>query len=352
MRFGLLIEGSARKGVTTRQIYDETVELIDAADRLGFDNFGCSEQHFWPTLGDLPSVATIPTPEIFYAYAARATKNLKIRTAIATLPVRPPLLIAEQVASLDLLSGGRMQFGTGRGNSIYASDAYGIPTAETYDRWQESLELIVGAWTSEDEFSWDGRFFTVPSLRFEPKPLQKPHPQLFYAALSPQSHVLAGELGQSLLTGTAGVTLEKLQMRIQMYRDAFRSAEKVIGKDPQESVSLTVLGHCTEDAATARREGEEAFVNYFLSATAVYSQTVHRLNSEVDFTRARGQYNYETMQETAMIVSGTPDTWTAKLTELADTGVDEVIVNFAGIEHSAALSAMELLSAEVMPKLR
>ncbi|HWK21089.1 MAG TPA: LLM class flavin-dependent oxidoreductase [Microbacteriaceae bacterium] len=352
MKFTLLIEGTARRGVSVHQLYNEAVELIDAAEELGFDAFGCSEQHFWPQVGDIPPIATIPTPELLYAYAARNTKRLTIRTAVSVLPLRPPLLVAEQVASLDILSGGRMQFGTGRGNSTTASDAYGIPTDETYERWEESIKLILEAWTTEGEFSWEGKYYSVPPLHFQPKPLQKPHPKLFYAALSPQSHQLAGDLGMSLLTGTAGVTLEKLSRRIEMYRQAFRNRSNTIGYTPEESVSLTVLANCTEDEATAKAQSEQAFIDYFTSATSVYSTTVHRLDSHVDFSKIREQYTYDRMRETVMVIAGTPDTWTQQLGRLVDVGVDEVTVNFGAMEHQDTLSAMALLSSEVMPKFR
>lgn len=351
MKFAMLNEGSRRQGVDIPEIYREVIETIDAAEANGFDAFGCSEQHRWPDLEGLPAVATIPTPEIFYAIAAQRTKRIAIRTAIATLPLRHPLLVAEQIGTLDIVSGGRMQFGTGRGNSYLAADAFGIPVAETYDRWEESLRIIVGAWTSGEEFGYDGKFFKIPPQPFNQQPLQRPHPPLFYAALSPQSHELAGRLGLGLFTGTAGITLEKVAQRIKLYRDAMATAEP-ISPVKNEYVSLTVLGHCAEDNDQAQREGEQAFINYFTAATIVYSETVHRVNSSVDFGKISSKYTFRQMQDTAMIICGDPDTWNAKLAELAELGIDEVTINFAGVGHEHVLSAMKLLGEQVFPNFR
>jgi alkanesulfonate monooxygenase SsuD/methylene tetrahydromethanopterin reductase-like flavin-dependent oxidoreductase (luciferase family) len=351
VKFALLNEGSARVGIDRPTIYREVIETIDAAEAAGFDVFGCSEQHFWPDFDGLPAVATIPTPEIFYAIASQRTQRIGIRTAIATLPLRHPLLTAEQIATLDIVLNGRMQLGTGRGNSYLAADAFGIPMAETYERWEESLRIIIAAWASESDFGWDGKYFTIPPRPFPLKPLQKPHPPVLYAALSPQSHELAGRLGLGLLTGTAGITLEKVAKRIDLYRSTIKDA-KPITAEPYEYVSLTVLGHCHEDSATARKEAEQAFINYYTAATLVYSQTVHRLDSTVNFTDIQGKYNFEAMTDTAMIICGDPDTWTAKLGELRDLGIDELTINFAGVEHDAVIKAIDLLGREVLPRFQ
>lgn len=351
MKFAMLNEGSRRPGIDVPTIYREVVETIDAAEEFGFDSFGCSEQHRWPDLDGLPAVATIPTPEIFYAIASARTKRLKIRTAIATLPLRHPLLVAEQIGTLDIVTGGRMEFGTGRGNSYLAADAFGVPMEETYERWEESLRIIIGAWTSDEEFGWEGKYFKIPPRPFNQKPLQDPHPPAFYAALSPQSHELAGRLGLGLFTGTAGITLEKVEQRIRLYRDAMADADPISPRK-NEYVSLTVLGHCAEDDGTAREQGERPFIDYFTAATIVYSETVHRLDSTVNFSDISSKYTFEKMAETAMIVCGTPDVWNAKLKELQQLGVDEVTINFAGVDHDAVIKAMKLLGEDVFPNFR
>jgi alkanesulfonate monooxygenase SsuD/methylene tetrahydromethanopterin reductase-like flavin-dependent oxidoreductase (luciferase family) len=349
VRFGILHEASARPGDLISGLYEETLELIDAAESAGFDFFGCSEQHFWPTIDGVPPIATIASPEIFYAMGIARTERIKFRTAVATLAYHHPLILASRIATLDIVSGGRMEFGTGRGNSALAADAFGIPVDEMYDRWQESLEIIFGAWASEGEFSWNGRFFQIPPREIAIKPLQKPHPLTYYAAFSPQSHQLAGELGLGLMTSTAGVTLDKIVERIALYRTASRDGKAVGGGQSNDRVSLTLLGHCAPTAAQACDEGAQPFIDYFVSATAVYQEMVGRLRPNVDFSRLRDKYTYDTMSATGMIISGDPDHWIEKALALEAIGVDDLAVNFVAIEHKAALAAIDLLGREVLP---
>ena len=182
MRFGILHEASARPGDTLSGLYEETLELIDAAESAGFDFFGCSSSTSGRRSTACRRSRAIATPEIFYAMGIARTERIKFRTAVATLAHHHRLVLASRIATLDIVSGGRMEFGTGRGNSALAADAFGIPVEEMYDRWQESLEIILAAWASEEEFSWHGKFFDIPSRHISIKPVQKPHPLTYYAA--------------------------------------------------------------------------------------------------------------------------------------------------------------------------
>lgn len=347
MRFGILCEGTARPGDTLPTLYREALELVDAAEDHGFDYFGCSEQHFWPPIDGIPPIATIPTPEIIYALGVGRTKRLRFRTAVATLAYHHPLILATRIAMLDIISGGRMEFGTGRGNSTLAADAFGIPVDEMYDRWEESLDVILSAWRSTGEFSWDGRYFQIPPRPIDIKPLQQPHPATFYAAFSPQSHEKAGALGLGLMTATAGVTLDKVVERVGLYRKALETA-KPIGNNVNNTVCLTLLGHCAQTEELARQQGTQPFIDYYVSATAVYQEMVGRMRPDVDFSKLRDRYTFDHMTDTGMIIAGTPDTWCEKLTQLESMGFDEVWINFVGIDQEHVLSAIELLGREVL----
>jgi alkanesulfonate monooxygenase SsuD/methylene tetrahydromethanopterin reductase-like flavin-dependent oxidoreductase (luciferase family) len=350
VRIGILHEATARPGDTLTDLYRETLELIDAAEVAGIDFFGCSEQHFWPEIDGIPPIATISSPEVLYAMGIARTSRLVFRTAVSTLAYHHPLVMASRIATLDIVSGGRMEFGTGRGNSTLAADAFGIEVDEMYDRWHECISVIIGAWESQGAFEWNGRYFRIPPREITVKPLQKPYPPTYYAAFSPQSHERAGELGLGLMTSTAGVTIDKVAGRIELYRKALASATP-IGSQVNDRVSLTLLGHCTPTAAQAREEGEQPFIDYFVSATAVYREMVGRVRPEVDFSGLRGQYTYDAMTATGMILSGDPDHWLNSLADLERMGVDDLAVNFVGIDHAAALKAIDLIGREVIPNL-
>lgn len=349
MKFGILEEANGAHGLSASEIYSNVLKALETAERCGFDRFGMSEQHFWPPLGDIPRLCSMTSPELFYGIAAVNTERIGLRTAITVLPYHHPLMVAERIATLDVISGGRMEFGSGRGNSYMAADALGVKIEESHERWEESLKIIVAAWLADGEFEYEGKYFKIPPRIVYPKPAQKPHPKLFYSALSPQSHELAGRLGLGLMTATAGITLEKLQKRIDLYRSAMKDAEP-LGGVTNEFVSLTVLGHCTETEAEAREQAEQAFIDYFTGATLIYQETVTRVNPDVNFDHIKSRYTYDAMQDSCMVISGTPDRWIETITRLQQSGVDEVSINFAGIEPTAARKAMELLGSEVLPK--
>lgn len=351
MKIGMLDEASIRPGSSLHERYREVLEHIVAAERAGFHVFGMAEQHFIPDIGGLKPGAAAGAPEVFYGWAAGRTERIRIRSAIAVLPLHHPLSTAERYATVDILTGGRFEFGTGRGNNHVAAAAFQIPLAETSDRWAEALRLIVGAWSSGDEFEFDGRFFQVPPRAFRPKPLQEPHPPLLYAALSPDAHRVAGHLGLGLITSTFGIPLKTTAERIAMYREALHTAEPV-GSVVNDYVSLNVLGHCAPSQAQAKREAAEPLLHYCLHSSAMYEQTIARTNPDIDFSGVRDRFNYEDMRASTIIISGEPEEWVERLLALEeDLGVDEVTVNFAAIDHDAVMRAIDLFGERVIPNV-
>jgi alkanesulfonate monooxygenase SsuD/methylene tetrahydromethanopterin reductase-like flavin-dependent oxidoreductase (luciferase family) len=348
MRIGILCEATARPGDDLAALYEEVLELIEAAEVAGFDFFGCSEQHFWPTVDNIPPIATIAAPEVFYAMGIARTQRIGFRSSVATLSYHHPLILASRMATLDIVSGGRFEFGTGRGNSTLAADAFGIPVEEMHARWRESLEIILAAWTSGEEFSWDGIHYQIPSRPISIRPLQKPFPPVYYAAFSPDSFALAGEMGLGLMTATAGVTFEKLQGRVRIYREAIEAA-KHAGTHTREAVSLTFLGHCAPSTDEAVAGSVDAFQEYLISATAVYQEMVGRLRPDVDFRNLRDRYTFDFMNDNLMIVCGDPQDWIERLNVFADAGIEEFVVNFVGVPREAILRAVKLLGEEVLP---
>jgi alkanesulfonate monooxygenase SsuD/methylene tetrahydromethanopterin reductase-like flavin-dependent oxidoreductase (luciferase family) len=348
VRVGILCEATARPGDELPGLYHEVMELIEAAEVAGFDFFGCSEQHFWPTVDSIPPIAMIAAPEIFYAMGIARTSRIGFRSSVATLSYHHPLILASRMATLDVVSGGRFEFGTGRGNSTLAADAFGIPVEEMHARWRESLEIILAAWTSGEEFSWSSPRYQIPPRNISIRPVQQPYPPIYYAAFSPDSFRLAGEMGLGLMTATAGVTFDKLQQRIAIYREAIEAAGAA-GTRTREAVSLTFLGHCALTTEEAVTESVEAFQQYLISATAVYQEMVGRLRPDVDFRNLRDRYTFDFMNDKLMIVCGDPAGWLERLRVFADAGIEEFVINFVGVPHAAILRAIKLLGEEVLP---
>src|SRR6185369_7514372 len=138
-----------------------------------------------------------------------------------------PIRVAERVAALDLVSNGRVEFGTGR-SSQFEQAGFEIETELSRDMWQESLEIIPRMWT-EETFEYKGRFVDIPPRSIHPKPLQKPHPPIWMAATSPASWEIAGRNGIGILGLTIFVSVPQLADRVRAYRSALRAA-KPVGK--------------------------------------------------------------------------------------------------------------------------
>ena len=191
MRFGLFIMG------TRRGSYQAVLEQVCQAEQLGFDTVILAERHFQHA--DL----LFPSPLSFGAAIAARTSRIRIATAARILPLAHPIHIAEDAATLDVISNGRLEFGVARASlDEQAHDAFRSPLDESRQRFEEALEIILRAWTHES-VSYDGKCYQIPQVSVSPKPLQKPHPPVYVVAVSPQTVAFAGRSGHCVyLPGT------------------------------------------------------------------------------------------------------------------------------------------------------
>ena len=182
MQFGLF--GGARTkrsvGLEDSQGYESFIDYVMEADRLGFRQLFLVEHHFTGQ-GQVSASMTL------LAYLAARTKTIRLGTAVVVLPWHNPALIAEQAATLDLLTGGRFDFGVGKGYRQAEFDGFCIPIEEATERFDEAMEIIRKAWTSEGRFTHHGKRWHYDNIVVEPEPLQRPHPPLWMAAGSPDS---------------------------------------------------------------------------------------------------------------------------------------------------------------------
>jgi alkanesulfonate monooxygenase SsuD/methylene tetrahydromethanopterin reductase-like flavin-dependent oxidoreductase (luciferase family) len=185
MRFGLFFQAPEAPGHTHAGRYAEMFDLIAFADELGFDVAWLAELHFGGAFSLLSNpLMTVPL------IAAR-TQRIRIGTAMTLLPLHHPLTLAEQAATADVLSGGRLEFGVGRGSIPTQFHGFGIPVAENRARFDEALEIIRLAWTRE-RFSYRGTFYQVENLEVVPRPLQRPHPPIRLRFTRPRASLTSG----------------------------------------------------------------------------------------------------------------------------------------------------------------
>jgi alkanesulfonate monooxygenase SsuD/methylene tetrahydromethanopterin reductase-like flavin-dependent oxidoreductase (luciferase family) len=149
-----------------RAYYQDTLDLMITAETLGFDSVWVGEEHFY-------SFGICPSPQLFLTALARETTRLRLGTAVSLLPFENPLRKAEDFAMLDLLSGGRLDFGVGRGGIPKHFDGFRVSMRESRARYEEALEIIERAWTQE-QFSYAGKFWQIPELSLSPSPYKSP----------------------------------------------------------------------------------------------------------------------------------------------------------------------------------
>src|SRR6266571_8785035 len=192
MRFSIQNLLSLRDGQSHAHVYANTLDECRFAEELGFHTVWLAEHHF-SVYGIAPSLPVLA------AAVARETRRVRIGTAVVIAPFAHPVRIAEEWAMVDILSNGRLEFGLGRGYQPKEFRGLGISMDKTREKFDESYEIIRRAWTRE-RMSFDGEFFKVPEVRVLPKPVQKPHPPLWTAAVSPDTYKLAARSGLRILT--------------------------------------------------------------------------------------------------------------------------------------------------------
>lgn len=216
MHFGIFLE-ERRRGTTEAEAFQETHDLVDAAEAWGLDGVWLGEIHFNPTR----SVQSAPMA--LASFIAARTRRLRIGMAVLVLPLGHPLRTAEEVATLDQLSGGRFDCGIGRSGSPRAYDALGIPYAESQERFHEAVEVMKLAWAGEP-FSYQGKHYRFDRVVVGPRPVQRPHPPLRMAANSDDTFPLAGRLGLPLFVGVRDVDIPELRGLLEAYRAGWREA--------------------------------------------------------------------------------------------------------------------------------
>src|SRR5262245_22148189 len=179
INFGTFLLMQSPSARSSQEIYARGLEIAQAAETLGFDNVWLAEHHF-STYGYLSRPAQLAT------YIAARTTRIRVGTAVIVVPLHHPLVIAEEIATLDLLAGGRVDVGLGRGYQPYEFERLGLDLESGWARWDEAIDIILKAFTGQPS-SYDGKLFKIPGTFVFPQPLQQPHPPIWITAQSPES---------------------------------------------------------------------------------------------------------------------------------------------------------------------
>lgn len=324
MKFGMFVIGDFHweANQTLRDYYDHVLEQVRWAEDLGYESFWFGEHHF-----DFCGV--IPSPPVFMSVAATQTSRIRLGVAVALLPYRNPILTAEEYAMVDVLSGGRLDFGVGRGTPPELK-GFGVKE-DNRDLLVESLDVLTMAWR-DAKVSFQGKYHRIDELPINVQPVQKPTPPIYLAALSEASYRLAGERGYPILgiPYASCRTLDDVAEKNSLYKETLRQA----GRDPEKfEIVQCFHGHVAEREAAAHDNAKRGMLPYLAARMSV---------------RPR---NYDELYRDRMIMVGTPEHCARHIEEIRQTGTNYIIfmMNYATLEQEKILRSMELMAKEVLP---
>jgi alkanesulfonate monooxygenase SsuD/methylene tetrahydromethanopterin reductase-like flavin-dependent oxidoreductase (luciferase family) len=347
MKVGLLQEGEVMPGVSYAQRYEEMISEVALADKLGFSTWGTSEQHFSPPR------FTVSAPEVLYAAVARHTKNIKLRIMCSVLlKWNHPILVAERLATLDIVSNGRAELGTARSNNLTTLEAFGVDPTETAAQWADSLEVLVKALTQET-LEHDGPVWKIPPRKIVPTCVQTPHPPISVAASSIKSHIVAGERGLGAICFENYFGFDYLQQCIDGFREAVKLGTSMVPKRNDTMGLYVATAFCAETRKEAVKIARDIALGYFKFILDLYVPLSKKGSYEYLDKMERliaNETNIDfLLTETPSVMIGTPDDFIKRLRQLEEMGVDEVLLRVDGVRHADIKRSLELIGTEVIP---
>ncbi|MGE0699813.1 MAG: LLM class flavin-dependent oxidoreductase [Hyphomicrobiaceae bacterium] len=346
---GIFEEFWRRAGQSEAQSFREAFAQLDMAEQSGIDVAWLAELHINPKRSVLAAPLNVAS-----AFAARSSR-IRIGIAVQVLPLCHPLRLAEEVATVDQISNGRLIFGVGRSGFARTYEAYGIPYAESRERFAEVLAILEKA-LSEERFSYEGQFHSFRNVQLVPKPVQRPHPEIRIAASAYDTYPQIGAQGYPILIAVRQGKVEELAPHIAAYREAYARS----GKPGRGSIYLRIPVYVGATAAEARAEPEQSIMGFYRELGAQIAATANVAGvraSENRGGRAEALLNvsYEETLEQKVVV-GTAGEVAARLLELKQTlGIDGILAepNCGGlIPHDKVMASLRRLGEDVGPKLR
>jgi alkanesulfonate monooxygenase SsuD/methylene tetrahydromethanopterin reductase-like flavin-dependent oxidoreductase (luciferase family) len=353
MKVGIALNMLTKEGHSDASVLTEHMGLGDLAEPLGFDSLFALEHHF-------TGYAMSPSPTQLLSYYAGRTKRIILGTAVIVLPWHDPVRVAEEIALLDILSGGRCLFGFGRGAASVEYAGFRIPMDEARPRFVEAAKIVVKALTHE-VFDWDGEFFKIPTTSIRPRPISHPERRFYASSVSPESAEIMAKLGFGVLVIMQN-EWPKAAADIERYRDLAIS----VGHTPRPPIILTNIS-----VAESRDEAQDRAVKYL--SRKFDSIDNHYHFSDGHLASVKGYEFYGNMAKTyakmkdegyrrkatefyvKIQVVGTPVDCIEKIAELQRlTGLDHLVTEFAfgGMPHEEAEMNMRLFADRVMPVLQ
>lgn len=311
------------------------------ADELGFEAIWIAEHRY-------PGYGFSSTPVVAQAIAS-ATKQIKIGTAVALLSQRHPILTAEDWAAVDLLSGGRLRFGIGRGIYAYDFEVMGIPSGESRERFEEAWDVIRKLW-SQEEASHRGKHWQFDRHRLGPRPLQQPLPPVYVGCVaSPESYTWAGENGFNVIVAPFLLDSTSRQAEyLKLYRDTLEKS----GRDPAQHQVIANYHLAMFPAGSDTSTADQYFYNYLKFLHASNTATALDAKGYSHYKPGEGLYDDIKEMRRSRTVIGTTQECVDRIGELAEAcGLNGWMfhINYGGVPGERVVEQMHLLRDEVVP---
>ncbi|HZP31029.1 MAG TPA: LLM class flavin-dependent oxidoreductase [Acidimicrobiia bacterium] len=378
MKFGIFYELQVPRpwdGESEHRVYREALEQIELADRLGIDYVWEVEHHF------LEEYSHSSAPEVFLAAVSQRTSRIRLGHGIVQLPSRinHPARVAERIAALDLVSDGRVEFGTGESTGAVEPPAFGVDLATKRDQWRESLDAITRMFVEEPFAGYEGEWFRMEARNVVPKPYQRPHPPLWMACPRPDVIPLAARAGIGALCFSMLIEPEQARDWVEGYYTLLESDECVpAGFAVNAQLAVVTALMCNSDEQTALDRGLDGshFLSYSLLHYYNHGDTHAHGTSTLweDFERDRHGSGFDRREFERRMVEdaagrlaatydrrdpyaqrgaiGTPAQVREFLRRYEDAGCDQVIL-FSQVgrnRHEDVCESLELFAREVLPE--
>lgn len=352
MKFGLFTEADTPRGYSVARRYKEVIREAQYAEEMGFDVWGCSEQHF------TGPVATTSAPEVLYGAVAQATSRIKLRTMSSVmLKFNHPLRVAERLATIDVISDGRLEIGTVRGNNPHVVQAFEVDAAKTTAEWEESLRLVIKALTQET-VEHHSDLYKVHPVRVWPRLLQRQFPRTFVSSTGLATHEQAARMGLGVMSFTV-YGWDHVEEAVRRYHAAANEATPIPGGTRNRSIARLFLGG--QCAATKKEALEKVrpsclgfmkFLVAFFGSTSEKSADYAYLNDWKKLI-AGHEDDLEWMNDhLPQVLNGTPDHIIEQVKRVEKMGIDEVIFRIDGNGHRQIMESLEYFGKYVIPEFR
>lgn len=352
LNFSMYTEFQCPPGRDHADLMNDVIRVVEHLDDHGFTTFNTLEHPFHQKF------AVNVDPLALFAKLAERTRNLRFRALCHTLPLHNPMVLAGQIAQCDILTGGRIDVGVGRGHGWLQEEA-NIEFEESLGRFNEALDILIKGWT-EERFTFEGKYYKCHNLSIVPKPIQKPHPEIYQVGTSSKSFTQAAQRGWKIVIGGPAPT----ELFVEPYH-VYKNACAKAGTKPYVGYGKAIF--LAEDEKTALREAEGdvmRFIEYNVSPLA----EMDRPEWKREKLRAGGfhfyaidtfldmlKFSYKDLVDQGIVYVGTPEKVAKQLLELHNTvAYDELMIisQYGGMPSWKAIRTQDLFYREVMPVLR